>query len=66
MSDGLGCNNCYACISGGRKPCLNEKLNNSNHISKPCLAKPTLPVVRQKNTPASEQRISTVRTLPKD
>ncbi len=22
--EGLGCNNCYACISGGRKSCLNE------------------------------------------
>ena len=24
--EGLGCNNCYACVSGGRYPCQNEEV----------------------------------------
>lgn len=34
--EGLGCNNCYACITGGGKPCLNEGGMEEEHTKPQC------------------------------
>ena len=32
---GIGCNNCYACVSGGSSPCQNEKFECSVELCNP-------------------------------